>query len=251
MPYFAARLDQYGTGAVAEQDAGRAVRIVDDCRHLVGADDDDFAIRAALDELRRDGERINKAGACRLHVEAADIADIGHVADQIGGRGKDEVRRGGGADQQIDIAGRGAGLLQKTAHRLGAHMRGAEPFALEDVAFLDAGALDDPFVAGVHHARQLGIGEHVGRDIAVHAGNSGPDSRLMLFGFFRHSPVDRKDNPITRGSRWQDGSMVIPRRSEQAVNSTRRREAGAAHGPFAPRLERPRRLGRSAPFSVP
>ena len=42
-------------------------------------------------------------------------------------------------------------------------MRCAEPFALEDVAFADAGTLDDPLVAGIDHLGQLGVGENVRR----------------------------------------------------------------------------------------
>jgi hypothetical protein len=48
-------------------------------------------------------------------------------------------------------AGRCPVFFKQPAYRLGAHMRGAEPLALEDAAFLDAGALDDPLVAGVDH----------------------------------------------------------------------------------------------------
>src|SRR5262249_37539868 len=142
-------------------------------------------------------------------------------------------------------------FLQKTAHRLGAHMRGAEPLAPEVAAFLDTGTLDDPFVAGVHHTREFAVGEHVRRDIAVDASNSSPDNGLMLFVFFRHSPVDRRDNPITRGSRWQERSMVIPCRNEQAVNLSRLRQISGGRGPFARREEQPRRLPRSASFSAP
>ena len=147
MPWpFVRRLDQHRAGAVAEQHAGRAVGVVDDRRHLVGADHDDLARGAGLDELLRDRQRIEEARARRLHVERADVADADHVADQVGGRREDEIRRRGGADQEIDLFRRGVGLLQQPAHGFGAHVRGAEPLALEDVAFLDAGALGDPGV---------------------------------------------------------------------------------------------------------
>ena len=175
MPYFLLGSMQHRAGAVAEQHAGGAVGVVDDRRHLVGADHHDLAEFPGLDELRGDGERIDEARARRLHVEAADVADADHVADQIGGRGKDEIRRRRGADQQVDVAGAVAVFAQQSAHRLGAHMRGAEPLALEDVALLDAGALGDPLVAGVDHLRQFGVGEHVGRHVAEHPGDRRAD----------------------------------------------------------------------------
>ena len=75
----------------------------------------------------------------------------------------------------------------RTASR--AHMRGAEPLALEDVPFLDAGALDDPLVAGVDHLRQFGIGEHVGRHIAENPGDRGAD-RGLPDRFFRLAHAD-------------------------------------------------------------
>ena len=170
-----ARLDEDRAGGVAEQHAGGAVGVVDDRRHLVGADHHDLAEFSGLDELRRDGERIDEAGARRLHVEAADVADADHVADQIGGRRKDQIRCRRGANQKLDVAGRSPGFAQQSAHRLGAHMRGAEPFALEDVAFADAGALDDPLVAGIDHLGQLGVGENVGRHVAEHPGDRRAD----------------------------------------------------------------------------
>ena len=46
------RLEEHRAGAVAEQHAGGPVGIVDDRRHLVGADDHDLATGASLDELR-------------------------------------------------------------------------------------------------------------------------------------------------------------------------------------------------------
>ncbi len=48
-------------------------------------------------------------------------------------------------------------LGKQPAHRLGGHVRGAEPLALEDAAFLDAGAFGDPGVAGVDHARESSL----------------------------------------------------------------------------------------------
>src|SRR2546423_8065182 len=53
-----AGLDQHRTGAVAEQHASGAVCVIDDRRHLVGADNHDLARMTGTDELRGDGERV-------------------------------------------------------------------------------------------------------------------------------------------------------------------------------------------------
>src|SRR5271168_4255234 len=54
-------------------------------------------------------------------------------------------------------------------------MRGAETLTLEDMPFLDAGPLGDPFVAGIDHFGELGIAEHVGRHITVNSGDGGTE----------------------------------------------------------------------------
>src|SRR5262249_60996468 len=87
--------DEHRARGVAEQHASGAIGVIDDCRHLVGADDDDFPRLSGLDELRGHGERIDEAGACGLYVEAADRSDTAHLADQIGGRTETEIPRGG------------------------------------------------------------------------------------------------------------------------------------------------------------
>src|SRR5262249_59445257 len=46
---------------------------------------------SGTDELGGDGERVEEAGTGRLHVEAANVADPDHVADDVGGRRKDHV----------------------------------------------------------------------------------------------------------------------------------------------------------------
>jgi len=215
IPYFFARLNQHRSGAVAEQHAGRTVGIVDDRRHLVCSDQHDLAVFAGLDELRSDGERIDEAGARGLHVEAADAVDARHVADEIGRRGEYEVRRRRGADQEVHLAGSGAGLLEESAHRFRAHMRSAQSLALEDVPLFDAGALDDPLVTGVDHLRELGVGKHVGRHVAEHAGDSRAHggvarSRLCpagLFRAFRHAHA-----PWLNGPQSSAGATGLPGR---------------------------------------
>ena len=146
-----------------------------------------FSIFAGLDELAGDGQRIDEARAGRLHVERSDVADADHVADQVGGRRKHEVRRRGGADHEIDLARCRAGFLQQAAHGLSAHVGGAEPLAFQDAPLANAGALDDPGIGRLHHLGEFVVGQHVLRQMAVDAGDGGPDRWCTSFlGFVGH-----------------------------------------------------------------
>ena len=59
-----------GAGAVTEQDARGSVRVVDDARHDVRADDQRVLVHTVGDELRRRGEGIGEARARGPQVEA-------------------------------------------------------------------------------------------------------------------------------------------------------------------------------------
>ena len=71
------------------------------------------------------------------------------------------------------------------------------PFALEDVAFLDAGALGDPRIRRVHQLGELRIGQHIGRHIALNGGDrrtnglcpAAPPCRHA--GYSRHARMPR------------------------------------------------------------
>ena len=73
-------------------------------------------------------------------------------------RGKSIVGRRGADDDEIDVLGREAGVGQRGARRLLAQ-HGGGLARRGDVPLLDAGALHDPFVAGVDRGGELLIGE--------------------------------------------------------------------------------------------
>src|SRR5262249_55512172 len=80
------RLEEDGPGAVAEEDAGRAVGPVADLREDLAADDKDVLRHAALNELLGDGERVDEAGAAGREVEGAGAGGADPVLDQVRGR---------------------------------------------------------------------------------------------------------------------------------------------------------------------
>ena len=75
----AGRFDQHGAGAVAEQDAGGAVGVIDDAAHGVGADHQHLSVRAGGHQVGAGGGAVDEAGAGRDQVESpgAPRADAG------------------------------------------------------------------------------------------------------------------------------------------------------------------------------
>src|SRR5205085_935031 len=69
---------------------------------------------------------------------------------------------------QVDVARRDAGRLERALRGLECEVAGRLAFR-RDVALLDPGPLLDPFVRRVDEFRQVGIGQHLLRQIAAGA----------------------------------------------------------------------------------
>ncbi len=65
--------DEDSAGAIAEQDAGGAVGVIENGSHHVTANDENFFVCAAGDKLRADGEGIEKAGTRGGEIESPGI----------------------------------------------------------------------------------------------------------------------------------------------------------------------------------
>ena len=106
-------------GAVAEQHAGRAIGVVDDARHHVGADHQHVVVRAGGDELRRRRQRVGEAGAGGAEVEAPGALSrrsCPAAGTRCSGR---SCRRWWCATMMTSMSGgRDAGLLQRLLARL-------------------------------------------------------------------------------------------------------------------------------------
>ena len=76
------------------------------------------------------------------------------------------VRRGRRHDDQVDLGGVDAGIGDRGLGRLEADDRGRLVIG-SDVALADAGALDDPLVAGVDLLSEFGIGNDAGGQIGA------------------------------------------------------------------------------------
>src|SRR5271155_4279487 len=99
------RFEKDGTGAVAEEDAGGAVGVIENGSHHVTTDDQDFFVGAAGNELRADGEGVQEAGAGGGEIEAPGIFRADAILDEAGGGGEKHVGSDGGDDDEADFIG--------------------------------------------------------------------------------------------------------------------------------------------------
>ena len=81
---------------------------------------------------------------------------------------------GGRADDQVQVVGGHPGLVAGCRCRARAQVGGVLALGAH-VALLDAGARRDPLVGRVHHALEVGVGEHALGDL--HAGAQDPHAR--------------------------------------------------------------------------
>ena len=82
-----AALEDDRAGAVAEQDAAPAVVVVGDPAERLGADDQDVAVLAGLDEVGAGDGGVEKAAARRRQVECRCAGNAQVGADEAGGGG--------------------------------------------------------------------------------------------------------------------------------------------------------------------
>ncbi len=106
-------LDDEGAGAVAEEDAGGAIGVVDKAGEGVGADDEDAIVDTGLDELATGGEGVDETRTGSAEIEGAGIAaEFG--LDQACLGDKELVGCAGADDDEVDVIGgrdrRGRGL---------------------------------------------------------------------------------------------------------------------------------------------
>ena len=159
-----------GAGGVAEQDAGRAIGPVDDAREHLDPDHQHVLELPDADEGVGDRHPVEKAGAGRRQIEGAAAGRRAQLLLHEGGGGRERTVAGDGPhddavdDRRID-ARLETGLPPRLGRQIAGRLRG-----IQDVALADAGALDDPGVGGVDHARQILVGQDLGGNRAT-----GPD----------------------------------------------------------------------------
>src|SRR6185437_9137156 len=99
---FFAGLDEHGSAAVAEEDAGGAVGVVGHAGVGVGAADQDHLVRTAFDHLDAGLEREDEAGAAARNVESPGVRRADLMLYQAGGGGEHHVWRDRADDDAFD-----------------------------------------------------------------------------------------------------------------------------------------------------
>ena len=94
-----------GAGPVSEENAGGAVRPVDDPGEQFGADEQDGAGGARLDVLVRDGETVDESGAGGRDVESGSGTRAEAVLNEAGRRGEEHIGRRRRDEDEVDVAG--------------------------------------------------------------------------------------------------------------------------------------------------
>ncbi len=138
-------------GAVAEQHAGGAVAPVQQARHGLRPDQQDSARGAGPDQAVGQRQAIDEAGTDRLDVERRAACHAQPRLDDGGDGGEAFVRRGGGADDHVQLAGINPGVGQRLPG--GAQGQVGGLFAFDrDVPLTDAGCARESIRRRCPHA---------------------------------------------------------------------------------------------------
>ena len=158
--------EYYRARSITEQDRGRAILPIEWAAHGVRTDHKD-TVKSGGDEPICGHEAIGEPRAHRLDVAGA-TTDTQLCMDG-GRRTWHQLIRGGRGDHhEIDVVTGQSSAIQSLLARMNRHFAGRTTH----VTFLDAGSLEDPLVAGVHHFGQVIVGQDLGRQIGSPADNS-------------------------------------------------------------------------------
>ena len=173
MPDVACRLvragQHHGPGPVAEQDAGAAVRVVQEPGQQLRADDQRVLRHAGRDVGARGRVRVDEPGAGGRDVERGGLRVADGLLDERRRRGHPVVRRERGQDDQVDVVGLEARGVDRAQRRRPRAMEAVVSLRRRHAPLADAGAGDDPLVGGVDHPLEVGVGEHLGGGVAAPA----------------------------------------------------------------------------------
>src|SRR5262249_35280491 len=137
-------------------------------------DDERATVLARAYQLVRDREPVYEAAAHRLDVErgAARRAEL-RLHDARRAR-ENVVRRRGGDDDEVDLAGRYRRRRERGTARFYAEIA-RRLRRLGDMPLPDAGARADPLVGGIHARGEIVVAYHPRRQVASRAGDARPD----------------------------------------------------------------------------
>src|SRR5262249_36502273 len=169
----ALRLQHNRARAVAEQHAGGAVAPIEDARKGFRPYHQGTLECAGLEQTVDSRKPEDEARTHCLQIEGGPMGKAETGLDGDGGRRKGIVWGGGREHDQVDRLRVDSGGGKRRACGGERHVRSG--FSLcRDAPLANASTLRDPFVGGIHHPRQLGIGEDSARQITSTAEHHGP-----------------------------------------------------------------------------
>ena len=182
--FLRSRFQQHSPGSIPENRAGSPVGIVDHRRHLFRPYQHHFLVTTRFHITGRRRQGINKTRASRTQIESKSIADTQFVGNQTRSGRKTHIRRHRGANQQIHLLRLGPRLAEQIAYGFHSHIGSSFATLALDPTFLDSDTFHDPFVAGIHHAAQLLVGQHI-------VGKISPNARYDSMYFFHRKLFKR------------------------------------------------------------
>src|SRR4029077_16874918 len=151
-------------GAIAKDDAGSAVLIIDNGGHYVSANCHYALVRAGFYELDCRLQSIDKAGARGGNVIAPCPCGANLVLHNARRGGEKHVRCDRTQENSFNFAAGNPTLLQSAFGRRNGKIGRSHAF-VDNMTLADAGALDDPLVRGFNHLFQISIGQKTRWDV--------------------------------------------------------------------------------------
>ena len=166
----AGRTQDNGSGGVAEEHAGGAVREVGAAAQRFAGHEQDDGFRMQRKSGTGKFQAVHETGTGGIEVHAHHTAhtagrsgDAELACDDAGSAGAEMLGSAGGDEKMRHVFRGESGFLQ--CGESGFHTEiGAIGILVEDMALLDAGAGGYPLVGGLHHFLEVSIGEHTGRN---------------------------------------------------------------------------------------
>ena len=148
--------------AVAEQDAGAPVGVVEEPGQQLRADDERVLREPGLDVGGRGRVAVHEARAGGHHVERERLRVADRLLDQGRGRRHPVVGREGREDDHVDVVGLEARGVDRPQAGHGAHRR-RRLVRGRDAPLADPGPADDPLVGRVDHPLEVGVRQDLAR----------------------------------------------------------------------------------------
>ena len=158
------RLQNHGTRTVAKNHASRAIRVINNRRHHVGADHHHLLVHAGGHKLGTGLHSVQKRGAGGRKIESPDPGHAQFVLHEAGCSREKHIRRDRSHNDRLQLGCRESTLGESIPSCLCRQVAGGNSL-LNQMAFANASALQNPLVGGFDHLFQVAVGQNTGRNV--------------------------------------------------------------------------------------